>query len=93
MDPFEYTDAAPEVAPERRLEYSHGYIEIDTGRRKRWLGFAAYVAFFLGVAVLLVVVFVKFTSSLGMAMFLVAFMVAYMGIMGWMASRNAEKKE
>ncbi len=69
------------------------YMEIDISGKRRWMGLMAYMLFFLLVAGLLVLLFVKFTASMGMALLLVGFMVAYMGVMGYAASRNIERKE
>ena len=69
------------------------HMEIDTSRNRRWLGWVAYVLFYLLVTTLLVVLFVKFTGSLPLALALVIFMVAYMTIMGWLASRRSDRKE
>jgi hypothetical protein len=69
------------------------YLEIDTGRKKRLLGWAGYILFFLAVCSVLVLLFIKFTSSYRLAVGLVGFMVAYMTLMGWFASRNWERRD
>jgi hypothetical protein len=80
--------------PMNRLDYSNEttnppeYMEIDTGRKRRWMGLAAYVIFYLAVSSLLVFLLSRFTASLALAVGLVAFMVGYMTLMGWWASRG-----
>ena len=70
-----------------RTEGEDGRMEIATGER-RWAGLAAYVLMFAGLAMLVVVLMRRFTGSLWWAIGLVAFMVSYMLVTGWLASRN-----
>lgn len=64
-----------------------GGIKIANGER-RWVGAAAYAMMFAGVAALIVLLMRRFTGSLWWAIGLVTFMVSYMLVMGWLASRN-----
>jgi hypothetical protein len=64
------------------------YFEIDTGARRRWAGLAGYVVIFATVAVATVLVFLRFTGSLLLAIGLVAFMIAYMVGMAVIASKH-----
>lgn len=68
------------------------YLEIDSTRKARWLGLLSYLAFFALVAGLLVVLFVRFTGSYLVAAGLVIFMIGYMAVMGYWASRNLEDR-
>lgn len=67
------------------------YLEIPLGRQKRWIGLISYCLIFLAVSGLLVLLFVRFTGSLKLAIALVAFLVSYMLLMGWWTSRNLEQ--
>jgi hypothetical protein len=80
----------PEKAPTngRHLEF----LEIDTGQAKRWKGWLGWGLIVLLVASLLVVLFVRFTGSMRLAVVLVGFMMAYMGVMGWIASSKADRE-
>jgi len=69
------------------------FLEIDTARKRRWLGVAGYGLFFLAIAVVLLIVFVKFSGSLAMGLFLVLFMIAYMTIMGHVAEGKLDRRE
>lgn len=69
------------------------HLDIRLGRGKRWFGFLAFVLLFVGVSALLVLLFVKFTASLRLAVGLVLFLVSYMLIMGWWASRHLEGRD
>jgi hypothetical protein len=70
------------------------YLEIgSSGRRKYLVGLVAYLLFFAVVAVAVGWIFAYFTSSKILAAGLVGFMVTYMAIMGWLASRNIEKSD
>jgi hypothetical protein len=64
------------------------YIEIDTSRRKRWMGQLFFVLFFAVAAVILVALFARFTGSMRYALALVAFMLTYMLIMGYLAGKT-----
>jgi hypothetical protein len=66
------------------------YLEIQLGRNKRLAGLIGYVALFAAVATVLVWMFKWFTSSLWLAVGVVLFLVSYMLLMGWWASRNLE---
>jgi hypothetical protein len=67
------------------------YIEIDTSRRKRWLGQLYFVVFFALAAAALVALFKRFTGSITYALALVAFMLTYMLIMGYLAGKNTNR--
>ena len=65
------------------------YMEIGgAGRRSRIIGGIAYVLLFAAVCTILVMLFVRFTGSMRLAIVLVLFMVSYMILMGWWASRS-----
>jgi hypothetical protein len=68
-------------------------LEIDTARKRRFLGWAVYVLIYLAVSGLLVFVFVKLSTPLAIAVGVVAFMVGYMTLMGILASRNLHRRE
>lgn len=70
-----------------RDEPGSGGMEITTGER-RWAGAVAYAVILAGVAALIVMLMRRFTGSLWWAIGLVTFMVSYMLVMGWLASRN-----
>jgi hypothetical protein len=65
------------------------YIEIDTSRRRRWVGQLFYVLLFSLAAIVLVALFDRFTGSVRYALALVAFMLTYMLVMGYLAGKNA----
>ena len=79
------TDPLPPDAP---IE-----LEIDTAKKRRWTGWIAYVLLYLVVAVLLVVILVKLWTPVALAVGLVAFIVGYMTLMGYLASRNINRRE
>jgi hypothetical protein len=89
MNRLDYSNLPPTEDPGSRPQY----MEIDTGRKRRWLGLFAYVVFYLAVAGLLVFLFIRFTSSYMLAFGLVGGMVAYMALMGWWASKSWEQRE
>jgi len=68
------------------------YLEIRIGRGRKWAGLAGFALIFLAVCGVLVILFVRFTSSLRLAVGLVVFLVSYMFLMGWWASRNVEDR-
>lgn len=86
MDFFEHSDKPP--TPPAAMAGVE-YIEIDTSRKKRWVGQLFFVLFFALAAVVLVALFDRFTGSIGYALALVAFMLTYMLIMGYLAGKNA----
>ena len=59
-----------------------------SGRGKRIRGLIGYLLLIAAVAGLLVFLFVRFTGSMRLAVVLVAFMMAYMLVMGYLASRR-----
>ena len=69
------------------------YIEIPVGRERKWFGLVAWWLLLLGVAGLLILLFRKFTSNLWLAVILVAFLLSYMLVMGWWASRHLEGRD
>jgi hypothetical protein len=68
------------------------YLEIDTAQKKRWRGRVGYALLVLGVASLLVYLFMKFTGSIRLAIILVVFMMTYMAVMGWLASDQSDRR-
>ncbi len=66
-------------------------LEIDISRRRRWIGWTLYVLAFLGLAALLVWFFVMLNTTLALAIAVVTFMVLYMIIMGYFASRTHDE--
>lgn len=66
------------------------YLEITIGQGRRWWGVVGYVLLFVAVAGVLTLMFTWFTASLRLALGLVLFLVSYMLLMGWFASRNVE---
>ena len=69
------------------------FLEIDTGRKRRWFGWVGYILFFVIVAAALIFFFVQLNTSFRLAAGLVIFMVAYMAIMGWFASGKLDRRE
>jgi len=70
-------------------DHAAGYIEIGgPSQAQRWMGFLTYALLVAGVCAVLVVLFVRFTGSMRLALVLVVFMVSYMLLMGWWASRG-----
>jgi hypothetical protein len=68
------------------------YMEIGgSSQVQRWMGFLTYVLLLAGVCAILVVLFVRFTGSMRLAIGLVVFMVSYMLLMGWWASRGSDR--
>jgi len=61
------------------------------GRRSRIIGGISYVLLFAAVCAVLVALFVRFTGNMRLAILLVLFMVSYMVLMGWWASRSASR--
>jgi hypothetical protein len=68
-------------------------LEIDLGRRKRWISRLSYLGFFAVVAGVLMVMLDRFTHSRTLAIGLVSFMVVYMALMGHWASKSIERRE
>ena len=66
-------------------------IEIGEARPRRLIGLASYVLGLIGIAIALGWLLSRFTNSLIIAIALVAFMVAYMTIMAYFASRNLRR--
>jgi hypothetical protein len=69
------------------------YLDIDTGRAKRWRGVTLFFLAFFGVAGLLVAMFHYLTSSVAMSVTVVLFMLSFMGLMGWITSRNLDERK
>ena len=64
-------------------------IQIGDGHGTRRLaGLIGYLLFFVAVAAVLVVLFLRFTGSLRFAIALVGFMISYMAVAGWIAGRK-----
>ena len=69
-------------------------VEIPAATGKgRWVSLIAYAMIFLLVAGLFVFLFIQFTSSWRLALILVAFLVGYMLLMGYLAGRNVEGRD
>jgi hypothetical protein len=64
------------------------YFEIDTSRRRRWVGQLFFLLFFAAAAVVLVALFARFTGNIRYALALVAFMLTYMLVMGYLAGKH-----
>ncbi len=80
------------------MEHSNGQhpreLEIGgSGQGKRLRGLIGYLILVLAVASLLVYLFVRFTGSMRLAVVLVAFMMTYMIVMGWLASRRPDDRD
>ena len=69
------------------------YLDIDTGRTQRLRGVALFFVAFFSVAALLVAMFTYLTSSVAMSVAVVLFMLAFMGLMGWITSRNLDERK
>jgi hypothetical protein len=78
----------PDQAPDRPK-----YLNIELGRGKRWAGVIGFVLLFVAVSIVLVWMFAWFTSSVALAVGVVMFLVGYMLLMGWWASRNLEGRD
>ena len=68
-------------------------LEIDTARKRRWVGLAVYALIYLAVAGVLVVLFIRLNTTFALALGLVAFMVGYMTLMGYLAGRKPDRRE
>jgi hypothetical protein len=68
-------------------------LEIDTAKKRRWTGWVAYILLYLVVATLLILVLVKLWTPVALAVGLVVFIVGYMTLMGYLASRNIDRRE
>ncbi len=66
-------------------------LEIDTSRKRRWIGWSLYVLIFLGLASLLVWFFVMLNTTLALAIAVVTFMVGYMVLMGYFAGKTHDE--
>jgi hypothetical protein len=85
-------DNARDAASARNGNGDGPYMEIGgVGRRSRIIGGIAYVLLFGTVCAILVALFVRFTGNIRLAIVLVVFMVSYMVLMGWWASRGASR--
>jgi hypothetical protein len=70
------------------------FMEIgDSGRGRRVRGLIAWLVLYLGIAAVLVLLFVRFTSSMLWAVLLVGFMLAYMTIVSKWAAGNIDRRE
>jgi hypothetical protein len=91
-----YATIMPMADPDSSPAPSNGkpprFLDIDLSAGKRWRGLIGYALLVAAVAGLLIYLFVQFTGSLVLAIVLVAFMMGYMGIMGWLAVRKADGK-
>lgn len=69
------------------------YLEIDTGYWRRYLGWLAYGLFFLAVAAVLAVIFVRVSGSWRIAICVVGFMIGYMLLMGYVTGKGMRGDE
>ncbi len=67
-------------------------LEINTSLSRKIAGWAGYLLLFVLVAATFVYLFVRFTGSIGLAIAVVGFMLAYMTIMGIWAGRNLDER-
>jgi hypothetical protein len=63
-------------------------IAADGDRERRWAGVATYVVLLACVAGVTAALLRRLTGSLWLAIVLVAFMMGYMLVVGWLTSRN-----
>jgi hypothetical protein len=68
-------------------------MEIDPARKRRWVGLATYALVYLGVGAILVFLLTRLATSWALAIGLVAFMIGYMTLMGYLAGRKPDRKE
>ena len=66
-------------------------MEIQLDRKRRWRGWIAYLLLFGLICAVLVWFMLYFTPSLPLAVGAVLFMVSWMVLMGWWASRHMER--
>jgi len=78
--------ANPDPSPPRR----HQYLDIHPERPRRWLGWITYLLLVGCVGAVLAWFFQYFTQSWLVSVGVVVFMLAYMAVMAWWASRNPE---
>lgn len=67
-------------------------IEIDFGRGRRWAMRIGWLLVFVVVGSVLVYLFASLTHSLRLALAVVSFMIAYMLLMGWVASGKLDRR-
>jgi Flp pilus assembly protein TadB len=79
--------------PPPESEQPSAELHIDTSAGRRWIGWAGYILLYLLVGALLVLVFVKLSAPLMLAVGVVVFMIGYMSLMGYLASRNINRRE
>lgn len=72
-------------------EETEGGMEIPLGKSRRLLSLLGFLALFLVVSAVLVVLFVQFTASLRIALALVVFMVLYMAGMSYAVLRRDDQ--
>ncbi|HEY8668185.1 MAG TPA: hypothetical protein VIL86_16170 [Tepidisphaeraceae bacterium] len=77
-------DVAPGAPARRHPEF----LEIDTGLRVRWWRWIAYLLLFALVSLVLIWFMLQFGATVQLAIGLVLFMVGYMTLAGWLASRK-----
>ena len=68
-------------------------LEIESARGRRWVGLAGYALVYLAVAGVLVFLLTRLSTSWALAVGLVAFMIGYMSLMGYLAGRKSGRKE
>ena len=98
MSPVDRRDEpATRAAPERGADgdgngsgtgNGERFMEIGGPGRVNIVGLLSYALLFAGACGVLVLLFVRFTGSMRLALALVVFMVSYMALMGWWASRT-----
>lgn len=67
-------------------------LEIDTGRRRRWVNWVLYVLVFALLSGVLVWFFVMLNTALALAIAVVVFMVGSMVIMGYVAGKGYDER-
>ncbi len=71
----------------------HRELNIDLSRSQRLRSWIGYVALIVLIAAVFVFLFNRFTGSFWLAIGLVTFMLGYMILMGWLASRKIEHRD
>lgn len=67
-------------------------IELDFGRGRRWAMRIGWLLLFVLVGGGLAYLLARLTNSLRLALVVVTFMIAYMLLMGWMASGKLDRR-
>ena len=78
----------------RSNDPQRGGIEIPaTPAKGRWVTLVAFAIGLIVIVALFVLLFIQFTASWRLALILVLFLVGYMLLMGYWASRNVEGRD